>query len=248
MVSFMRRTISRALALAGFLFALLVASHAEASDYSSSCRQDPPGLTTWVSYRTVVLCLANTTHSCGDGDKILRQDEKTGEVRELADFCPESFRPWFTSSGNDGHISPPNPDNGGYSHCYVDECVPFGMYRYGLATPFSCDESWCGGTPWLFTEAHVEIPIGDGPDFPACDVSPGNSLAALTSQAPPWGSNDNPDVYEQCPSSNGIFKGCSAASDARGASADAGVVVLLVFIALSVAKCRALRQSGFTDW
>jgi hypothetical protein len=77
---------------------------------------------------SVTITPTGSSRACPDSSGMLRQDETTGQVERLADFC------------NQG--------------AYVDECVPAGSYRYGYATPFDCSESGCGGVG-LFAEVTV---------------------------------------------------------------------------------------------
>ncbi len=87
---------------------------------------------------------------------MLRQDESGGAIVKLADFCA--------------------------SGAYVDECVPPGTYRYGLATPFTCDSAACGGTPY-----YVEVTVTQGLSG-TCTRSSGDSGPTAATSVP-WTSN-----------------------------------------------------------
>jgi hypothetical protein len=97
---------------------------------------------------------------CGRSVPMLRQNIDTGEVVQLA-FCIQTT--------------------------YLDECVPAGRYRYGLATPLPCEG--CGGTPFFA--------IAEVPDDPAaCTPSAGDSGPTPYTGTIPWTSTTGPNATE----------------------------------------------------
>jgi hypothetical protein len=113
--------------------------------------------------------------TCPQPGGMLRQNPTSGEIVELADFCGDA---------NGAGIKP-----------YVDECVPVGTYRYGFATPFSCDSSACN------VDYYVEILVESGLSD-TCTRSAGNSAPAAATSVP-W--KDDPTIcsYQEDPCWNG---------------------------------------------
>jgi hypothetical protein len=95
---------------------------------------------------------------CPDAAGLLRQNLDTGAVVKIT-----------ACSGTDA---------------FIDECVPQGRYRYGLAMPYRCCETCCK------TEYFAEWTVGSAP--PAnCDSTrmPGNALPAPYMGQVPWGNS-----------------------------------------------------------
>ncbi len=193
----MQRWLQRScIALAVVLFAVSSARRAGANcgggaDYDVS----PTG-------NTVTVCLQATssTYACGQSGGLLRQNVETGEILHLANYCP---------AGAMGATSGGHP-------CYVDECVPAGVYRYGLSTPYNCSQAGCGQVV-LFRAAVVAAPLAVN-----CQRSGGNSAPASTPQVPPWGSSAGLGAgvsnTKDCPGC-----GCRSSADAGVLSADAAL-------------------------
>jgi hypothetical protein len=170
---------------------------ANGADYSAQVSASDAG--TGGNSVTVCLMYTKATYTCGQSGGIVRQNEQTGELDQLADFCVASSY--------------------GGGPCYLDECVPPGTYRYGLATAFDCSQAGCG-TVGLFTEATVTTPL------PAdCERSMGNSAPVETSTPAPWGSGEDPTSEKNC---GGC--GCTSTTDSAVLSVDAAAIVLGVGI------------------
>ena len=75
---------------------------------------------------TITVCPSNSAgRACPDGGGMLRESEATGDVVRLNDDCA------------------PHDTGIGIVECYVDECVPPGVYRYGFAVPYDCSVYSC---------------------------------------------------------------------------------------------------------
>ena len=155
-----------------------------------------------VKGRTVTVGLDQTTRTCGDPGGMMREDEATGDVVLLANFC---------GTGEFGESA------------YVDECVPPGTYRYGLAAPYDCSEPGCGGVD-VFQEATVTAP----PD-PSCARAASDPGPTATTVSPPWETGAEPTQAKSCPT-GGLF--CSAATTTvvsmNAAAVGAGLVAFVV--------------------
>jgi hypothetical protein len=93
----------------------------------------------------LIICPTDDTRFCPDGGDLLRQNVNTGEVVVLSPTC---YNGWPTpAEGADPRI---------LTRCYVDECVPSGVYRYGYAVPFVCGD--CG--TYYFHEITIESDAG----------------------------------------------------------------------------------------
>lgn len=114
---------------------------------------------------TVTICADD--HACGVDGGMLRQNVDTGEVVELPALCGEGF-----------------DDN-----CYVDECLPAGTYRYGLATPLPCG---CG-TRYFFEEITLEEELDEN-----CAVSDPSLEALPYADELPWESESQEDCALGC--------------------------------------------------
>lgn len=114
---------------------------------------------------SVTICADD--HTCSMDGMMLRQNVDTGEVVELPAVCGEDF----------------------YDHCYVDECLPAGTYRYGLATPLPCG---CG-TRYFFEEITIEEELDEN-----CEVSDPNLVALPYTDELPWGSESSEDCAMGC--------------------------------------------------
>ena len=68
------------------------------------------------------------------------------------------------------------------SLCYVDECVPAGTYRYGFATPFSCETGMCAGPLDYFESDTVADPPAS-----SCARSPSDPGPTAYASEAPWG-------------------------------------------------------------
>ena len=129
--------------------------------WASSARANCAAPTTYslaVKGNTVTVSLWNFRgRTCPDPGGMLREDVSTGEVLKLADFCA-------ADAGR-----------------YVDECVPPGTYRYGLATPYVCEPASCGTS--YYETATVSSTLG------GCVRSDGN-LGPTAASGVPWGDSD----------------------------------------------------------
>jgi MYXO-CTERM domain-containing protein len=138
---------------------------------------------------TVHISIRSPSRTCGGLERMLRQNIATGSVVELANYCV------------DGQ--------------YVDECVPVGDYRYGLATPLDCSEAGtCGGMPYYAT---INVPVAAPSD---CTRSAGNIAPTDYTDAAPW--SGKPNTYVDCPMSD---SGCSCSVPSRSAGGFFGVLI-----------------------
>jgi hypothetical protein len=108
--------------------------------------------------------------SCSGAGAMLRENVDTGEVVELQGCTEES-----------------------YDVRFVDECLPVGTYRYGLADPLRCG---CGSR-----ELFIEVTIEDELDV-NCDISDPDLMALPYTEELPWGD----ESWENC------VTGCSVTS------------------------------------
>jgi hypothetical protein len=102
---------------------------------------------------------------------MLRQEEKTGKVVKLADYC-EPVDWDFDLKGN----------------AYTDECVAPGTYRYGFSIPYPCHKMSC------FTSYYVTVTVG-GNLVKDCKRSPHNPGPQVFSSVP-WDKNPTICVYQ----------------------------------------------------
>jgi len=120
-----------------------------------------------VAANTVTVCTTSATEQCGSAGPLLRQDETLGTVVVVGDACDAN-------------------------HCYVDECVPAGTYRYGYETAYSCSEEGCGGVAF-FEEGAVTTAL------PAtCTRTAGNTAPTATTAEPPWGTGADVGTSKSC--------------------------------------------------
>lgn len=150
---------------------------------------------------TVTVC-AQTTRCGAAGQTMLRQDVATGEIVQLADFCSSSA-------------------------CYVDECVPEGSYRYGYATPFTCDQKGCGDSVPYFVTATVSTAPASSCARSATDTGP----VAYTGTAP-WGAGGTQEI--SCGSSGCVTPGFKLGTNV--AALDAGALVAAALLWLRIRK------------
>lgn len=132
---------------------------------------------------------------CGQSVPMLRQNIDTGEVVQLAAFC-----------------------SGG---AYLDECVPAGRYRYGLATPLAC-EGGCNGTPFFGIAVVPNSSVG-------CTLSDGDAGSTPYTGTVAWtsstGSNATDDIDYVCAAGPGCSSGGSARVHALDLLALFGAIV-----------------------
>jgi hypothetical protein len=149
---------------------------------------------------TVSLSDSYSDFPCGGSTPLLRQDEATGAAVELTS-C----------------------DGGGD---YVDECVPPGTYRYGLATPPQCKAGIADIA--FFGEVTVSSVLS-----PSCVRTSGHMPPVAYSGALPWG-----DAAGDAGVTTGIT--CPASCACRAASTfDKGVLSLQMFaVATGLAMMR----------
>jgi len=145
----------------------------------AKCPAEPSYTITNSAPNTVVICGA--FEGCGSATQtMLREDVATGAFVALANFC--------------------DPNSG----CYVDECVPEGTYRYGFATPFSCETGECAGPLDYFVNDTVTDPLASSCARSASDPGP-----TAYASAAPWGATQQID----CPSTQSgldtVLSGCS---------------------------------------
>lgn len=80
------------------------------------------------------------TRTCPQPEGMLRQNVATGRVVRLGQHCTER------------RVKAPNViTEGSTGACYLDECVPPGTYRYGLARPLKC----MGSASYYYYEVKV---------------------------------------------------------------------------------------------
>ena len=85
--------------------------------------------------------------TCPNGGDLLRQNVSTGEVVVLNPTCYQGG--WPTTA---------DLIDTGLTRCYVDECVPTGVYRYGYSVPFECNTSGCA--TYYFSQITIENDAG----------------------------------------------------------------------------------------
>jgi len=110
-----------------------------------------------VNGSTVTICLEFGGPLCGTEGGLLRQRADGSEVVLLPERCDAK------------------------KACYVDECVPAGSYRYGLARPFEC-----GGTS--SAEYFTEVTVAG--TAAACAPALGPERPAPYPAGVPWGSSN----------------------------------------------------------
>ena len=143
---------------------------------------------------TVVICADG--RDCSGGEPLIRQDVETGEVVEISGACQE----------------------GDYSSCFVDECVPVGSYRYGLEEPLQCG---CGSRE-VFVEVEVTTTVQ------ACVPSEGAAEVVRAGGAP-WGD----ESYHDC-----VGEGCSVGSGSSAIGFPAFALVGLLGLAMMLRRAR----------
>ncbi len=168
----------------------------------------PEGYLSKVSGNTVTVTPWNSQgRTCPDSSGMLRQNTSSLEVVKLADFCA--------------------PATADQLAAYVDECVPPGVYRYGLATPYQC-KPFAGGT-YYYEEVAVTTPV-DG-----CILSDGDP-GATAAPGVPW-----TDQQLICKSQYVTADGCSTVP---GGAGHVLLVDLLAFIGGAFFLLRARRRRG----
>jgi len=126
---------------------------------------------------SVTVCLVSSDLAGGNTAAVmLRQDIATGAVVQLANFCSGA------SSVQAG--------------CFIDECVPEGTYRYGLADPFTCADKGCGNSVPYFIDAQVTTALTS-----SCARSAGDPGPTATTAAAPWGASATESLT--CPGASG---------------------------------------------
>lgn len=128
----------------------------------------PVGYDATVTISTVTI--TPTYESCPHAGGMLRENVSTGEIVKLADFC------------GDASAEGAKP--------YIDECVPAGTYRYGFATPYTCNASACG------TDYYVGTTVKAALDS-SCARSAGDSGPTAASSVP-WGEDQEICSYGGC--------------------------------------------------
>jgi hypothetical protein len=100
---------------------------------------------------------------CGDPGGLLRQNVDTGQVVRIAGAIPGQATGYCAGEG------------------YLDECVPVGRYRYGLATPYRCCEACCT------TQFYVEYAVMLAPEA-NCEATrrPDNPRPVAYTGQVPW--------------------------------------------------------------
>lgn len=117
----------------------------------------PTGYAAAVTGNTVTVELKNFTgRACPDPGGLLRQDADGGQVVTLAQYCSDAG-------------------------AYLDECVPPGTYRYGLASPYACQPSSCSTS--YYQAVTVTAPLG------SCSRGAGDPGPTAGGTAP-WGVSD----------------------------------------------------------
>jgi hypothetical protein len=103
---------------------------------------------------------------CGDAAGLLRQNVDTGQVVKLNGLLPGAATGYCAGEG------------------YLDECVPAGRYRYGLAVPYRCCPSCCT------TQYYVQFTVV-APPPPNCEATrrPDNPPPVPFAGQVPWGAS-----------------------------------------------------------
>lgn len=167
---------------------------------------------------------------CPDPGGMLRQNIATGEVVRLASECsPADAQP-----------------------TYVDDCVPPGVYRYGLARPFApgywpsnptCSNT-CGMPTCTFCRADyfvtVTVPASDG----GCDCD-GGLPAPMPVDGAPWGECSVACSYLAAPCNPPVDGG---AYDAMTASLDSNTDANTVMDVNTVTDVSAVGSTIEPSW
>ena len=103
---------------------------------------------------------------CGDPDGLLRQNVTTGAVVKLPGLVAGTTTGYRAGEG------------------FLDECVPPGKYRYGLAKPYVCCPTCCS------THYFVEVEVTSPPE-PGCEAAriAGNAPPVPFTGQVPWGTD-----------------------------------------------------------
>jgi hypothetical protein len=147
-----------------------------------------------VSGSTVqITAISSSDRSCPDSGGMLRESAG-GEIVKLADFCATG--------------------------AYVDECVPAGTYRYGFATPYTCNSSACGGSDY-YTEVTVTQALSA-----TCMRSSGDPGPTAATSVP-WGDSSQICAGDQgsggsTPGSGGSTPGSGGSTTTGGGGSDSG--------------------------
>lgn len=156
---------------------------------------------------STVMVLPLSTPRCSASTRLLRQDVTTGEVVLVAPGCDAA-----------GAV--------------VDSCVPVGIYRYGLETPWTCDD--CGFSAYFREATLTHTP---SPDCVSLDTP-------MPPSAVPWGDSPvrcafpgvTPD--EPPPSGTSSAGGCALG----GSGAGAGWLTMALAALVLVARRRGRRN------
>jgi hypothetical protein len=105
---------------------------------------------------------------CGDPDGLLRQNVATGAVAKLPGQVTGTTEGYC---GGDG---------------YLDQCVPPGKYRYGLAKPYDCCPTCC--TTQYYIDVEITTPLA--PDCEANRFAGNRAPVPFTGQVPWSGSQE----------------------------------------------------------
>jgi hypothetical protein len=180
-----------------------------------------------VNGSTVTLCGQDLDgkNICSYQGGVVRQDEATDEVDQLASYCPN------TVDNDAGVMVTVDAGDTMGSTCFVDECVPPGEYRYGLASPFDCSQAGCGSSVPLFVQVRVTATLPAG-----CKRSSGDAAPTKVSSAP-WGSGTDPSDEKTCGS------GCSTTASRHVGILSADATMLLVGVALWFRTRRRSRRA-----
>lgn len=147
----------------------------------------------------VFLCPVGSEELCPYGGRIIRQNVETGEVVELHPFCVKF-------SDMPSHFP---------KHCFGDECVAPGLYRYGYADPPTCGERH------FYVRFFQEIKITNPQEN--CIRSEGNQAPRSYDGQVPW--KDNPvkcDIWPKC--------GCTAENNNSFLTIELYVIIYLFII------------------
>jgi hypothetical protein len=182
--------------------ALATASSTAHADCAAAPQYDAVVGAASASTVSVSIDQAEPDQTCGGSTPMLRQNIDTGEVVQLATYCDQDT--------------------------YLDECVPAGRYRYGLAMALACEG--CGGTAF-FTVADVTA-SSDG-----CTLSSGDAGATAYAGDVPWSSPTGASATESIDYVCTNGPGCSAGGKLRVHVFDS--LALLVAIAWSIRRRRS---------
>jgi hypothetical protein len=179
---------------------------------------------------------------CPTPGGMLRQNVASHAVVKLADFC-------FKSDD--------------YTSAYVDECVPPGEYRYGLAVPWECGgwEQGCSSDYYYvayYGEIEVTIPVdggcvlsdGDPGDTPYDGGVPWTDTGGSQMECGGGGDTDTgSDTYSDTDSDSDTDSAASNESSGSsgcsvvGPGADVSIPLFLLMSAIGLAACSLSSRS-----